>query len=118
MTVEEQTVRFSDLETTYPELFQEFKKIQEEQYKTFVKKMNSYGLHNISVGTNLETEEEKHLALTGIWFRVNDKVQRLKQLVLLKKNNPLQDEPVEDAYQDLSVYGIICLLVKSGKWHK
>ncbi len=108
----------AQFEQEYPELSQAFKQIQQEQYETFGKKMLSYGLHNISVGTNLETEQEKSLSLTGIWFRVNDKIQRLKQMVLLKKDNPLDNEPIEDAYMDLSVYGIISLLVKSGKWKK
>lgn len=105
-------------EMEYPELSKGFKEIQAQQYDTFARKMLSYGLHNISVGTNLETEAERQLSLTGIWFRMNDKIQRLKQMVLLKKDNPLDNEPVEDAFQDLSVYGIICLLVKSGKWKK
>jgi hypothetical protein len=47
-----------------------------------------------------------------------DKMQRLKQLVLLNKTNSLDDEPVEDAYVDLSNYSIIALLVKAGKWKK
>lgn len=105
-------------ETEYPILAEEFKKIQQEQYNTFAKKMLGYGLGNIAVGTNLETPEEVQLSLTGIWFRMNDKIQRLKQLVLLKKQNHIEDEPTEDAYKDLSVYGIICLLVKAGKWRK
>lgn len=108
----------AQFEQEYPVLAEEFKKIQQDQYDIFARKMLSYGLGNISVGTNLETEAEKHLSLTGIWFRMNDKIQRLKNLVLLQKKNPLDDEPVEDAYKDLSVYGIICLLVRSGKWRK
>lgn len=112
------TISVINFEAEYPELSQAFQQIQREQYETFSKKMLSYGLHNISVGTNLETEQEKSLSLTGIWFRMNDKIQRLKQMVLLKKDNPLEDEPVEDAYGDLSVYGIISLLVKLDKWKK
>lgn len=108
----------AQFEREYPIIASNFRRLQAEQYDTFAKKMLSYGLHNISVGTNLETEQEKHLALTGIWFRMNDKIQRLKQLVLLRKDNPLEDEPVEDAWKDLSVYGLICLLVKKDLWKK
>lgn len=107
-----------DFEKTYPTIAKSFKQFQEEQYDTFARKMLSYGLHNISVGTNLETVEEKKLATTGIWFRCNDKIQRLKQLVLLSRTNPLDNEPVEDAWKDLSVYGIIALMVMGGTWKK
>ena len=117
MQVQEVT-NLTTLEQEYPQLFKEFKKLQQEQYEMFVRKMVGYGLHNISVGTNLENEDEKKLSLTGIWFRTNDKIQRLKQLVLLGKNNPLQEEPVLDSWKDLSVYGLIAQLVTNDKWHK
>jgi len=67
---------------------------------------------------NLETKEDINLSLTAIWIRSMDKMQRLKQLILLNKNNSLDNEPVEDAYIDLSNYSIIALLVKAGKWKK
>jgi hypothetical protein len=47
-----------------------------------------------------------------------DKMQRLKQLILLNKQNTLDNEPVEDAYVDLSNYSIIALIVKAGLWKK
>lgn len=103
-------------EQQQPELTAEFRRIQEEQYKTFCQKMISYGLYNISVGTNLETEKEKLLSLTGIWFRMNDKIQRLKQLLILKEENHLDNEPVEDAWKDISVYSIISQIVNNDKW--
>jgi len=103
-------------EQQQPELTAEFKRIQEEQYKTFCEKMLSYGLYNISVGTNLETEKEKLLSLTGIWFRMNDKIQRLKQLLILKEENHLDNEPVEDAWKDISVYAMISQIVNNNKW--
>ena len=40
------------------------------------------GLSNISVGTSLETEDDIKVKLTGLWFRKNDKIQRLLQLVV------------------------------------
>lgn len=99
-----------------PELTAEFKRIQKEQYKTFCQKMMSYGLYNISVGTNLENEKEKLLALTGVWFRSNDKIQRLKQLLVLKEKSYLENEPVIDAWKDLSVYSIIAQILMNDKW--
>ena len=48
----------------------------------FCKKQKNYGPGNISVGTNLESNDDVKLSLTGLWFRLNDKVQRLKQLIV------------------------------------
>ena len=107
-----------DFENEYPELAEGFKAIQKEQYELFAKKMLSYGLGNIAMGSNLQTKEEVNLSLTAIWIRSMDKMQRLKQLVLLNKTNSLDNEPVEDAYIDLSNYSIIAMLVKAGKWKK
>ena len=75
-----------------------------------------YGKGNISVGTNLETDDEIHVALTGLWFRLNDKIQRLKQLVLLKKDAKVKTESIIDTFQDLSIYGIIAQIVKNKQW--
>ena len=111
--------QIKEFEQTYPIIAEEFKKLQSEQYELFAKKMLSYGLSNIGVGTeNVSSNEQKYLSLAGCWYRMNDKIQRLKQLVLLNKANPLENEPIEDAYSDLSVYGIICLIIKKGFWRK
>ena len=104
-------------EEKYPETTKEFKKILKEQYEIFCKKQMNYGPDNISVGTRLETPEEVKLSQTGLWFRMNDKIQRLKQLVLLGKPDTV-GEAVEDTYQDLSVYSVIAQLVRNGKWGK
>ena len=104
-------------ERVYPQTTEEFKKIQEEMYITFCKKQRNYGPGNISVGTPLETKEDIKLSLTGLWFRINDKVQRLKQLVVLGQPDEV-GESIQDTYEDLSVYGIIAQLVQRGKWAK
>jgi len=83
----------------------------------FARKQLDYGISNISTGANLETKEGKDFALHGLWFRMNDKIQRLKQLVLLGNKDNV-GESVKDTYQDLSVYGIICQIVAEGKWGK
>ena len=111
----ESLIRF---ENEFPHIADGFKKIQKEQYELFARKMLSYGLGNIAMGSNLDTKEDVNLSLTAIWIRSMDKMQRLKKLVLLNKQNTLDDEPVEDAYVDLSNYSIIALLVKAGKWKK
>ena len=52
-------------EEKYPELAAEYKKIMMEQYILFCKKHRNYGTSNINVGTNLETEADIKLSLTG-----------------------------------------------------
>ena len=102
-------------EDNYSELTTEYKKIMMEQYITFCKKHRNYGTGNINVGTNLETDGDVKLALTGLWFRMNDKIQRLKQLVVLGEPDTV-GESVKDTYQDLSVYGIIAQIVSQKKF--
>jgi hypothetical protein len=104
-------------EETYPQTCEEFKNILDEMYITFCKKQRNYGPGNISVGTSLETKEDVKLSLTGLWFRINDKVQRLKQLVVLGQPDEV-GESIQDTYEDLSVYGIIAQIVQRGKWGK
>ena len=102
-------------EKNYPELTQEYKKIMMEQYILFCKKHRNYGTGNVNVGTNLETDADVKLSLTGLWFRINDKIQRLKQLVVLGEPDTV-GEAIDDTFQDLSIYGIIAQLVKEKKF--
>ncbi len=106
------------MEKEWPEMTKEFKRLQREQYELFLHKQHDYGPGNISVGTQLQTEEEIHLSLTGLWFRMNDKIQRLKTLLMTKRDNAVEGEPMEDAYLDVSNYGIMATIVKNGKWGK
>jgi len=106
-----------ECEKIYPGTTKEFKKILGEQYELFCKKQLNYGPENISVGTQLSNPDEIRVSLTGIWFRVNDKVQRLKQLVLLSKKD-MVGESIDDSFVDMSVYGIIAQIVSRGKWAK
>lgn len=105
------------IEEMYPETTAEFWKICHEQYETFCVKQSNYGPDNISVGTPLSTPDEIKLSLVGLWYRLNDKVQRIKQLVVLGNKDNV-GEAIDDTYQDLSVYGIIAQMVKRGKWAK
>ena len=105
------------MEKEWPEMTAEFKKLQREQYELFCHKQHDYGPGNISVGTQLKTPEEIKLSLTGLWFRMNDKIQRLKTLLMNDRESAV-DEPLEDAYLDVSNYGIMATIVKNGKWGK
>ena len=102
-------------EDSYPEMTQEYKKIMMEQYVLFCKKHRNYGTGNINVGTNLETDSDVKLALSGLWFRLNDKIQRLKQLVINGEPDTV-GETSEDTFQDLSIYGIIAQIVSQKKF--
>ena len=105
-----------ELQDRYPEIHKAYERISKEQFHLFARKMLDYGKGNISVGTNLDTPEEEKVALTGLWFRMNDKIQRLKQLVLLNEDPKVKTESVKDTFQDLSIYGIIAQIVKTKMW--
>ena len=106
------------MEQEWPEMTTEFKKLQREQYELFCHKQHDYGPGNISVGSPLLTEEDIKLSLTGLWFRINDKIQRVKTLLMGNKINAVAGEPLEDAFLDMSNYGIMATIVKNGKWGK
>ena len=103
------------MEEDWPEMTTEFKRLQQVQYELFLHKQHDYGPGNIAVGTQLQTQDEIHLSLTGLWFRMNDKIQRLKNMLLSGRESAV-DEPLEDAYLDVSNYGIMATIVKNGKW--
>ena len=105
------------VEEMYPEMTDEFKAIMFTQYELFCKKQLNYGPSNISVGTSLETNDDIKLSLTGLWFRMNDKINRLKQLVVFGQPDKV-GESINDTYMDLSVYGIIAQIVSNKKWAK
>ena len=113
----DQVDAISYIEKTFPETAKEFQKIQYEQWATFCKKQMDYGPSNIAMGTDLRTKEDRRLSLIGLIVRINDKIQRLMNLVV-KHNREAQNEPVMDAFKDLSVYGIIAQIVDNGKWGK
>jgi L-rhamnose mutarotase len=106
------------MEKEWPEMTKEFRRLQVQQYELFLHKQHDYGPGNISVGTQLQTKEEIHLSLTGLWFRMNDKIQRLKNLLMSGRKNAVENEPMEDAFLDVSNYGIMATIVKNGKWGK
>ena len=106
------------MEQEWPLMTAEFRRLQREQYELFLHKQHDYGPGNISVGTQLQTEDEIHLSLTGLWFRMNDKIQRLKNLLMSGRKNAVENEPMEDAFLDIANYGIMATIVKNGKWGK
>jgi len=108
----------SYMENKYPEMTQEFRTIQQEQYELFLHKQHDYGPQNVAVGSLLKTKEDIKLSLLGLWFRIQDKTERIKTLLMRDDGNSVQDEPVVDSYNDISVYGIMAQVVSRGKWAK
>lgn len=106
-----------EMEEKYPTMTERFKKLQAEQYILFCSKQKDYGSQNISVGTKLENDEEVQMSLYGIWFRMHDKIQRAKNLIMTSES-AVENESLEDAFLDLSNYGIMATLVKEKIWGK
>ena len=117
-TQEEYTDIVSYMEDKYPYMTSEFQKIQREQYELFLHKQHDYGPQNIAVGQMLVNEEEKRLSLMGIWFRINDKVERIKTILMRGDNGSLKGEGLVDSYSDISNYGVMAQVVARGKWAK
>ena len=106
-----------EIEKNFPIMTDEFKRIQKEQYILFCKKQKNYGPDNISMGTSLERDTDKLLSLQGLFFRMNDKINRYKQMIMFGSQDAV-GEPLSDTFKDISVYGIIAQIVQFGKWGK
>jgi hypothetical protein len=106
-----------EIEEKFPVMTAEFKRIQAEQYELFCRKQKNYGPDNISMGSSLEREEDRKLSLQGLFFRLNDKINRYKQMIMFGSKDAV-GESLDDTFKDISVYGIIAQLVQSGKWGK
>ena len=50
----------------------------------------------------------------GVLVRLNDKVERLKNL--LGKSKPPANEPIEDTWRDIVGYGLIALMLRRGSF--
>jgi hypothetical protein len=107
----------AEMEKKFPIMTTEFKRIQQMQYELFCAKQSNYGPDNISMGTTLEREDDRKLSLQGLFFRLNDKINRYKQMIMFNSKDAV-GESLDDTFKDISVYGIIAQLVQSGKWGK
>ena len=104
-------------EQEYPDLSNEFIKIQNEMYEMFARKHMDYGLNNIALGGDLNNDDDKKFSLTGLCIRLTDKISRLKNL-LVNGRSFVKGEGMEDTFIDIANYGIIGLLVGRDKWKK
>lgn len=102
------------LKEEYPTIYNAYQDIVEEQFELFARKHLDYGMHNVSAGTNLENSEEIEFAMTGLWYRLSDKINRWKNMII--SGRKAQNETLIDTFQDVTNYGIIAQLVKRGLW--
>lgn len=86
-------------------LDQAFEARLQEMLATFIKKHKDYGKGNI-----LDTGE------LGVLFRINDKVNRLKNL--MNTNCEPKNESINDTWLDIAVYAVIALILRSGEFKK
>lgn len=98
----------------HPDIYNGIKQVQEQQLNLLASKLLDYGIDNISMGKDLEKPDYRRRSLMGVWFRMNDKINRLWNL--LENPNKPQHEPIEDSYIDLANYSIISLIVLKNKW--
>ena len=82
----------------------------------FGRKRLDSGTGNITLGKGTARTENRQLSRMGLWYRMNDKIQRIVNIV----NNQVEpnNESLEDAWTDLSNYSIISMLVHRNKWGK
>ena len=62
------------LEKEYPIIANEFQEIMVAQYELFAQKMLSYGMANISMGSNLETKDEVKFSLTSMDLALKSRI--------------------------------------------
>jgi len=102
------------LKSEYPTIYEGYQTIIDEQFELFAKKHLDYGMHNVSAGTNLDNQDEVEFAMTGLWYRLSDKINRWKNMII--SGRKAQNESLIDTFQDITNYGIISQLVERGLW--
>ncbi len=102
------------LRKEYPTIAEGYEQVMQEQFELFAKKHLDYGMHNVSAGTNLDTNDEVEFAMTGLWYRLSDKINRWKNMII--SGRKAQNETLIDTFQDVTNYGIIAQLVSRGMW--
>lgn len=95
----------SNIDKNPSTLEEAFQLIAQEMEELFIKKYKDYGKGNI-----LDTEE------LGIAFRMNDKLNRLKNLLLNHKDP--QNEPIDETWNDLAIYSMIAIMYRRGWFQK
>ncbi|MBP9669799.1 hypothetical protein KBD75_00145 [Candidatus Woesebacteria bacterium] len=87
-------------------LDESFQKICDELLATFIQKHKDYGKGNI-----LSIKE------LGIAFRLTEKIERLKNLLMNPGTDPL-NESIADNIKDIAVYAIVMEMFRRGEFQK
>ena len=100
-----------DIEDKYPETCDGFQEITRNMYELFKRKQADYGPSNIGMGKDtVETDADVEKSMIGLSVRMNDKVQRLLNLVLNKRDP--NNESLNDNLIDIANYAVMALLVR------
>ena len=102
------------LKSEYPTIYNAYQDIVDEQFELFAKKHLDYGMGNVSAGTQLVNQKETDFAMTGLWYRLSDKINRWKNMIIT--NRKAQNETLIDTFQDITNYGIISQIVYKDLW--
>ena len=94
----------------YPTLMNSVKTHMNVCFKLMARKQRMYGMGNIGMNGN------QKLALLGIAIRLNDKIQRL--LNMIDKDLDDNEESLIDTAQDITNYGAILNTVLKDEWKK
>jgi len=106
-----------DVEEEYPQMCNSFEAICEEMLELFKKKQADYGPTNIGMGNRtIDTDEDVQKSMIGLVVRMNDKIQRLMNLIL--DNRDPQNESVEDTLIDIANYAVMAKIVINKDWGK
>lgn len=87
-------------------LDESFKAICDELLSTFIQKHHDYGKGNI-----LSIKE------LGITFRLAEKIERLKNLLMNPGTNPV-NESIADNVKDIAVYAVILEMFRRGEFQQ
>ena len=104
------------IQQKYPETSQLLRELQDLQYKLFCSKQEDYGSGNISLGGDMKDLKDKNFAMLGLCIRMNDKMQRLLNLV--KEGKKPNNESLEDTLIDISTYALMTIIVNKGVWEQ
>tara|TARA_R100001594_G_scaffold97288_1_gene131515 strand:- start:2972 stop:3295 length:324 start_codon:yes stop_codon:yes gene_type:complete len=105
------------VEDKYPNTCKEFDEITSEMFNLFLRKQADYGPTNVGMGAEVvDTDKKVKRSLTGLSVRMNDKIQRMLNLMLNNKE-PL-NESIEDTLIDIANYAVMSLIVQRKLWGK
>ena len=106
-----------DVEEEYPQMCKSFQLITEDMFDLFKRKQADYGPTNIGMGNRtINTDEDVEKSMIGLTVRMNDKIQRLMNLILDRKDP--QNESVEDTLIDIANYAVMAQIVINKEWGK